>query len=81
MTELYIRWAIDTCDPTGRFIGRYWAEEGFPAINHPLPVRLFDTRQSARNFLRKMRGKTYQAFPKACVARVQVEVRMIDDAP
>jgi hypothetical protein len=71
-------WAIDTNDGENGFIGRYWAEEGFPSVNHPVSVRLFDTRQSARNFLRKMQGKTYQAFPKACVARVQVEVRVVE---
>lgn len=77
MNELYIRWAIDTNDETHGFIGRYWSEVGWPPVHHPLPVRLFDTRREARNFLRKMKGNSYNAFPKAKVARVQVEVRMM----
>ena len=74
MNELYIRWAIDTNDETPGFIGRYWSEAGWPPVNHALPVRIFDTRRDARDFLRKMKNNRYQSFPKAKVVRVQVKV-------
>lgn len=77
-SKKYLRWAIDTVnDGRPGFIGRYWEEEGYPEIDHPLPVRLFDTRREARDFLRKMKSKTYQAFPRARVARVEVTVEVV----
>lgn len=68
-------WAIDVNDGESyAFIGRYWDEEGFPELHHPLPTRLFDTRREARDFCRKMKSHPYKAYPKARVVRVRVVV-------
>jgi len=73
--KMFRSWAIDVNDGDNHsFIGRYWGEEGYPVIEHPMRIRLFETRHEARDFCRKMKSRPYKAYPKAKVIRVLVAV-------
>ncbi|KKL93799.1 hypothetical protein LCGC14_1870990, partial [marine sediment metagenome] len=62
-------------------IGRFWVEAGCPQWPSSVPVqpRLFQTRAEARDFLRKMKGHRWVAYPNAQVVRVLVSVEVMEE--
>ncbi len=82
LTERRHLWAIAA--RTGKFdglIGRFWAEAGYPQWPSSVPIgpRLFQTRAEARDFLRKMKGHRWVAYPNAQVVRVLVSVEVMEE--
>ena len=81
LTERQHLWAIAARSEIDGFIGRFWAEDGYPRWPSSVPVqpRLFQTRAEARDFLKKMKGNPWVAYPSAQVVRVIVTVEVVED--